>query len=408
LIGATTIRLAEVINSTWAHEAEHWVLVKDIAWPTTWSQSYSEKEQEMVRKKDRCTGLERRQFIKAGAALAGTGLIAGPAVGLFPKPAVAASAGPKRKLIWVVHEVGVWNLPLDVAFSDFAQLAGWEYQKVGSQPQFTVEGETKDVTAAIQAKPDVLVTTMPGDGLLPVLKQAASSVPFLAMNNSFNDTLIMKELPSFFGGFFGEIPEISGGTVGEGVVKELLRQGKKSGIVAIGNPVPGHEFVERRASAMKAAIKAFNEKNGTNFTADEFDDKSLDVAAAVPIYKTYIRAHEADLGGFASLGNFPATAIIQAMKEINIPPNKYPIASIDTAPVTNQGVKDGYVLFIYDNQYYTQAYMPAATAWQYLERGFKGLLRYPTGSVVTKDNIDAVIQRDDNLAKRAKDLGIMQ
>jgi hypothetical protein len=51
----------------------------------------------------------------------------------------------------------VWNLPLDVAFRDFAQLARWEYQKMGSQPQFTVEGQTKDITAAIQAKPDVLV-----------------------------------------------------------------------------------------------------------------------------------------------------------------------------------------------------------------------------------------------------------
>ena len=131
---------------------------------------------------------------------------------------------------------------------------------------------------------------------------------------------------------------------------------------------------------MKDKVAAFNEANGTTFEAEEFDDKSLDVAAAVPIYKTYIRRHGDNLAGFFGLGNFPTVAIIQAMKELGIGPGEYPLATIDTATVTNEGVKEGYVMFIYDNQYYTQSFIPAMQAWQYLERGFLALDRYPTGA----------------------------
>ena len=78
----------------------------------------------------------------------------------------------------------------------------------------------------------------------------------------------------------------------------------------------------------------------------------------------------------------------------------------DTAPVTNDGVKEGYVMFIYDNQYYTQSFIPAMQAWQFLERGFMALDRYPTGAIVNEDNIDSVIARDDALLELGKKYGI--
>ena len=109
----------------------------------------------------------RRSLLTGSAAVAGAGLLAAGAAGVAPQREAIAATGEKRTMIWVVHEIGVWNLPLDVAFHDVAKMAGWEFQKVASQPAFTVEGMTKDITAAIQAKPDVLIVTMPGDGILP-------------------------------------------------------------------------------------------------------------------------------------------------------------------------------------------------------------------------------------------------
>ena len=352
-------------------------------------------------------GLGRRTLLKGGAAAAaGAGLLGAGAASIFPQADAVAAIGPKRKMIWVVHELGVWNLPLDVAFHDVAELAGWEFQKVGTQPAFTVQGNTKDINDAIQARPDVLIVTMAGDGIIPILKEAQAKVPYLAIHQGFNETLVMEEIPDYFGGFAGEIPEISGGTVAEGVLAEVFKQGRTSGILGLGNPVPGHEFVGRRVSAMKDAVTAFNAKNGTTFEAEEFDDKSLDIAAAVPIYKTYIRRHGDNLAGFFGLGNFPTVAIIQAMKEIGIGPGEFPIATIDTAPVTNEGVKEGYVMFIYDNQYYSVSFIPAVQSWQFLERGFQALQRYPTGSIVNKDNIDFVAARDEALLERGKEYGI--
>ena len=352
-------------------------------------------------------GLGRRALLQGGvAAAAGAGLLGAGAASMLPAGPAVASISPQRKLIWVVHELGVWNLPLDVAFHDVAALAGWEFQKVATQPAFTVQGMTKDITDAIQAKPDILIVTMPGDGILPILKEAQASVEYLAIHHAFNDGLVMAEIPDYIAGFAGEIPEISGGTVAEGVVNEAFRMGRTSGVLALGNPVPGHEFVGRRVQGMKDTVAAFNDKNGTSFEAEEFDDKSLDVAAAVPIYKTYIRRHGDDLAGFLGLGNFPTVAIIQAMKEIGIGPGEYPLASIDTAPVSNEGVKEGYVLFIYDNQYYSQSFIPAIQAWQFLERGFQALQRYPTGAIVNKDNIDFVAARDDALLEKGKEYGI--
>ena len=351
-------------------------------------------------------GFGRRTLLKGGGLAVGAGLIGAAGTGLFAEAAAAAGLGPKRKMVWVVHEIGVWNLPLDVAFTDWAELAGWEYQKVASQPAFTPQGMAKDITDALAAQPDVLIVTMPGDGILPVLQKAQGSVPYLAIHHAFNEELVMEEVPGYLAGFAGEIPAISGGTVAEGVVNELSGRGLTSGVIGLGNPVPGHEFVGKRVTAMKQAVAAFNEKNGTTFDIEEFDDKSLDVAAAVPIYKTYMRRHGDNLVGFSGLGNFPTTAIIQAAKELDIPPGRFAIASIDTAPATNQGVKEGYVMFIYDNQYYSQAFIPAVQSWQFLERGFQALQRYPTGALVTKDTIDVVIARDNALAARAKEVGI--
>ncbi len=350
----------------------------------------------------------RRTLLKGGAvaAAAGAGLLGAGAASMLPRAEAVAAIGPPRKMIWVVHELGVWNLPLDVAFNDVAELAGWEFQKVASQPAFTVEGNTKDITNALAAKPDVLIVTMAGDGLLPILKEAQAQVPYLAIHQSFNDTLVTEEMPDYIGGFAGEITEISGGTVAEGVLAEAFKNGRTSGVMGLGNPIPGHEFVGKRVTAMKDAATAFNAKNGTTFEVEEFDDKSLDVAAAVPIYKTYIRRHGEDLAGFFGLGNFPTVAIIQAMKELGIGPGEYPLATIDTAPVTNEGVKEGYVMFIYDNQYYSASYVPATQAWQFLERGFQALSRYPTGSLVTKDNIDFVIARDNALLEYGKGYGV--
>ena len=178
-------------------------------------------------------------------------------------------------------------------------------------------------------------------------------------------------------------------------------------MIAIGNPVPGHEFVGRRANGMRDAVAKVNAEAGAEFTVEEFDDKSIDLAAAVPIYKSYFRRHGDNLGGFASLGNYPATAILQAMGELDIPANKFPIATIDTAPASNQAVLDGYILFIYDNQYYAQAAIPVAQAWHYLERSMYALTRYPTGSILDKTTIGGVIARDEKLYQRAKEAGLV-
>ena len=143
-------------------------------------------------------GIGRRGLLKGGAVAvaAGAGLLGAGGASMLPGADAVAAVGPPRKMIWVVHELGVWNLPLDVAFNDVAKLAGWEYQKVASQPAFTVEGNTKDITTAIAARPDVLIVTMAGDGLLPILKKAQAQVPYLAIHQSFNDTLVTEEMPT--------------------------------------------------------------------------------------------------------------------------------------------------------------------------------------------------------------------
>ena len=200
---------------------------------------------------------------------------------------------------------------------------------------------------------------MAGDGLLPILKEAQAQVPYLAIHQSFNDTLVMEEMPDYIGGFAGEIPEISGGTVAQGVLEVALRQGRTSGIMALGNPVPGHEFVGKRVKAMKDAATAFNDKNGTSFEVEEFDDK---VAGR--------RGCGADLQDLHSQARGRPCGLLRArqLSDRRHHPGdegdrhrsgEYPIATIDTAPVSNEGVREGYVLFIYDNQYYTASFIPA-------------------------------------------------
>ena len=350
---------------------------------------------------------DRRSFLKGSAAVAAGVAGASLVTSQVAQAATEGTLGPARHVIQVIHEVGPWHLGMDTACKDFCDMAGWTYQQVATQSSYNAAGMTKDISDSMAAKPDVLVTTMPGDGIIDILKEANASVPYLVINHAFNDTLVLKEIPDYKGGFTGEIPEISGATVADGVARELVKQGRKSGVIAIGNPVPGHEFVGRRANGMRDAVAKVNAEAGADFTVEEFDDKSIDLAAAVPIYKSYFRRHGDNLGGFASLGNYPATAILQAMGELDIPANKFPIATIDTAPASNQAVLDGYILFIYDNQYYAQAAIPVAQAWHYLERSMYALTRYPTGSILDKTTIGGVIARDEKLYQRAKEAGLV-
>jgi ABC-type sugar transport system substrate-binding protein len=350
---------------------------------------------------------DRRSFLKGSAAVAAGVAGASLVTSQVAQAATEGTLGPARHLIQVIHEIGPWHLGMDTACKDFCDMAGWTYQQVATQSSYNAAGMTKDISDSMAAKPDVLVTTMPGDGIIDILKEAFNSVPYLAINHAFNDKLVLKEIPGYFAGFTGEIPEISGATVADGVARELIKQGRKTGVIACGNPVPGHEFVGRRVTGMKEAVTKVNAEAGTEFTFEEFDDKSIDLAAAVPIYKTYFRRHGDNLGGFSGLGNYPTTAILQAMEELDISANKFPIATIDTAPASNQAVLDGYVLFIYDNQYYAQAAIPVAQAWHYLERSMYALTRYPTGSVLTKDTIGGVIARDEKLYQRAKEAGLV-
>ena len=84
-----------------------------------------------------------------------------------------AADGSKRKIIWVPQALGDWDTAFQVGVKDFAELVGWDYQRIGN-PNYSVENHVEQVNNAIAAKADVILTELESAGLVPAFQRGIS------------------------------------------------------------------------------------------------------------------------------------------------------------------------------------------------------------------------------------------
>jgi ribose transport system substrate-binding protein len=357
---------------------------------------------ESEQKRDETATASRREFLTggaiAGAALAGTSLAL--TAGL-PSPALAAANGPKRKIIWVTHSIGEWNLALDVGFNDFCEQAGWTYQKLGVPGgSYAVETNVNQLDLAIQAKPDIIISTITNPAVEAPLVKAEQAGILVILNNSCIEDIRAAHNWGFVGaGGYGQ-----GLIVGQALAKWLVDHGKKEGVISFGNAEPGHPVLNDRKLGGIAALEETNKKEGTKFEVKEFADQSHDIAQSIPLYSSTMKGLGDRFIGFMPSGYSSMVAAFRMLEQAGVKPGAYPIMGTDTGPDINEGIEKGYIQVAVEQELYNQSYLSAAAAWTRLER-----LNIPpvmnTGTaVVTKENLKFFADRSDIIVARAKEL----
>jgi ABC-type sugar transport system substrate-binding protein len=343
--------------------------------------------------------VDRRTLLRRGAAVGGAVAYATAA-----SPAGAArraSSAATKKIVWIPPLLADFNLPIDVGFRDFADAYGWKYQKIGSA-QFDAAAIVNNVNRAIQVRPTVLVIYAGVPGLAGSVRNARAAGITVIANNTEVPEIAALGVP-YVGQEFVSAGRLLGGILG----RELLKRGRKSGVVIDGNNAPGNLATEQRHQGLVEGLKQFNAKNGTNYTAQEFLDKSFDRAQAIPLYRAKFRQVGSNLAAIAAVGVVSMEAALPAAKEAGFKPGQIPMVAHDTSPTLNDGVKQGWIQALIDQQLYSQGFVSAALGWQQAERGFTPAALFDTGqSVVDKSSIDGVIKRDNAVLARAKKLGL--
>jgi simple sugar transport system substrate-binding protein len=351
-------------------------------------------------------GFNRRSLLKRGAAVGlGGAVLLGPAGSAF-----ASASKPSQKggrILWTTHSIGEWNAPVDVGFRDAANQLGMKYQKTGVITDFSVAKMVNEMLKAIASKPTIWVTTWtdPRAFTAPLKKALAAGLTVVINNTNQTDQGNELKIPYVGQSFFD-----SGIVLGRRVATESFNRGIKRGSIPNGNPEPGHSALEARTKGIIEGVRQINKEKGTKFKVESFADKSrTDPTTSVTLWKNKIRSEGKNLGGIVTVGFSSIVAALKAIKELNMKPGQVGVGSFDTEASINQGVKDGYIQILIDQQLYSQGYIPPLLAWQAKERGFYAPLIFDTGSaIVDKSNVDFVIKRDENIIKLAKKYGLIK
>ena len=332
--------------------------------------------------------------VVAGAVLAGSSLT-------LASQAQAAANGPKRKIIWVTHSIGEWNLALDVGFNDFCEQSGWTYQKLGVPGgAYAVETNVNQIDLAIQAKPDVIVSTITNAAVEAPLIKAEQAGILVVLNNSSIEAIRARHNWGFTGAAgFGQ-----GELAGRGLSKWLLDHGKKEGVIVFGNPEPGHPVLNDRKLGGIAALDETNKKEGTKFEVKEFADQGNNIDQAIPLYSTTVRGLGDKFLGFMPAGYGSMVASYRYLEQAGVKPGTYPIMGIDSGPDINDGIEKGFIQLAVEQELYNQGYLAAAAAWARLERLNFCPVSDTGTSAVTKDNLKMFADRTAIVLARAKEL----
>ena len=125
------------------------------------------------------------------------------------------------------------------------------------------------------------------------------------------------------------------------------------------------------------------------------------------MYQAKVRQLGDKLVAFANTSTQTSIANYKLAQQNKWKPGQYVMGGFDTAPDINAAIRDGYLSFTLDQQFFSQGYIALMLAWQKLERNFTPPAVYDTGNaVVTKANIAAIDARDKAIITLAKRYGL--
>ena len=351
-------------------------------------------------------GISRRGLLKAGMmAAGGAAALSGASLPLVSSGAKAeVGLGPARKIIWVTHHVGEWNIALEVGFLDFCGQAGWTFQKIGVPGgAWSAEENVNRIKQAIQAKPDVIVAPILDLAVEEVLIEAEEAGILVLVNNTHIDEVRDRHVNW---GYVGATGHAQGLIIGRTLIPDLIKSGVTGGVLAFGNHAPASPFLTARKQGIADAAEESNERDGTSFVVEEFLDHADDMAQSIPLYSTKMRGLGDDLAAFTASGYQSMVAAFRMLEQAGKAPGEIPVAGPDTGPDIIEGIERGYIAFAVEQELYNQGYLPGPVAWARLERGNLPPIMNTGTAVVSKDNLDLFSWRSQTILARSVELGL--
>jgi simple sugar transport system substrate-binding protein len=237
---------------------------------------------------------------------------------------------------------------------------------------------------AVATKPDgIAVMGHPGDDAFDPLIDDARSQGILvtAMNTELAKAEAKYATAGF--GYVGAVLHDAGAALAK---EAVARGGLKSGDRAF---VWGLKSQPGRGERTQGILDALQEA-GLKVDYLEIDDATnKDPAAGVAAFTGYASAHPDLKAIFIDHGNLTST-IPTYMKAANLAADKIYAAGFDLSPSTVQGVKDGFVDLVIDQQQYLQGFLAIEQICLTKKFGFSGLFVNTGGGFVDKSNIDVI------------------
>jgi simple sugar transport system substrate-binding protein len=237
---------------------------------------------------------------------------------------------------------------------------------------------------AVATKPDgIAVMGHPGDDAFDPLIDDARSKGILvtAMNTELQKAEGKYAADGF--GYVGAVLHDAGAALAN---EAINRGGLKSGDLAF---VWGLKSQPGRGERTQGILDALDEA-GLKVEYLEIDDATnKDPANGVAAYTGFASAHPDLKAIFIDHGNLTST-IPTYMKAANQAAGSIYAAGFDLSPATVQGVKDGFVNLVIDQQQYLQGFLAVEQLCLSKKYGFSGLFVNTGGGFVDKSNIDAI------------------
>jgi len=290
-----------------------------------------------------------------------------------------------------------------VGHRDFCAMVGWDYQHTGN-PVYSVENHVEQVNNAIAAHPDVIITELESVGLTPVFQAGLAA----GITMVITDQGVEEEAKKLGLNIINQ-DEFAAGVINGTQAATWAQQlsGRTDGMILFGNGNPGATSIDKRQNGSQQGIETYNQTNGSTFGFDAFPDSAFDdEAQSIQKYEAQMDKYGDQLVGLICGGN--AVPIVKAMQERGLPPGRYAVGTTDVPPAHQQGLSDGYIQWLIDQQFYNMGFLTMASAWSQIEMH----LPYPnikTGlDLILKADLPRLQQATDAWMQKAKQYGDIQ
>ena len=247
---------------------------------------------------------------------------------------------------------------------------------------FDLVAMSRMIDAAVAAKPDGLIVSIPDAKILGKSIQAAltAKIPVISVNSGLE---VSPQLGCMM--HIGQEEEMAGRMAGE----KMKAIGVKEAVVL--NQEAGNTGLDQRIKGFKDGFEGpFHHVHVVSVTI-KFDECRDTVIA-------YLIQHP-DIDGILALGPVAAEPTLQALKQMG-EIGKIKLCTFDISPEVVQALSKGQMSFAVDQQQWLQGYLPVIFLANYAQHGAipENRLVLTGPSFVTPENVDRVanLNKDDS------------